>query len=126
MRKGPGNGRQGIPWVQWVLPLTVMAEEEWEVARYPGDTSVAQALVELSCVAGRCWGNGLEGLTALAGEGEKVGSDRSRDTSDASGCLLREAGHGGLRCHFAPQAPLPASSACAGRRVAGPRSCLIA
>lgn len=60
--------------------------EEWEAASYPGDTSVAQVLVELSCVAGRCWGNGLEGLTALAGEGEKVGSERSRDSSDTSGC----------------------------------------
>lgn len=33
---------------------------------------MAQVLAELGCVAGRCWGNGLEGLTALPGEEEKV------------------------------------------------------
>ena len=99
--------------------------EEWEVASYLGDTSVAQVLAELSCVAGRCWGM-VWGSDCLGWGRRKVGSERIRDTSDTSGCLLREAGHGGRRCHFAPQAPLPASSACAGRRVAGPRNCLIA
>lgn len=109
-----------------------MAKEEREAAGYPGRHKCGWVPAELSCVAGLCWGNGLEGLAALAGDKEegarvpwaarKAGTPVTLWDVCCGGWGVEGSEAWGVTLLHKPHWPQPRTAA-AGRRVAGPRKC---